>query len=160
VPVRGAAWDWCCFYWSECCISLSVYGAPVCWRGVDFVRVLLFCAVIINGVKYRVSEVKQYSVHWFIFLMCTINMEFFKAIHMSSFWDICIISFLFCIFPYIICVVLMWRCLCYILLHVCVFYMLFGMIALPDLCTVRDSPCISVCLCRCCNIFVHLLSWL
>jgi hypothetical protein len=71
------------------CVSVNVscddvYGAAVCWLAVDFVCLLLFCVIIINGVEYRVLEVKQYFVHLFI-LMFSINIEFFKTVHMSSF---------------------------------------------------------------------------
>jgi hypothetical protein len=80
------------------CVGLNVilrrdvYGAALCWRGVNFVCVLLFCVVVINGVKYRVLEVKWYFVHVFILLMCATNMEFFKAVHMSSF-----LVYLYCV---------------------------------------------------------------
>jgi hypothetical protein len=58
MPVRGAVWDWCYLCWPECLLLADVYGAAVCWLGVDFVCILLFCVVIMYGVKYRALEVK------------------------------------------------------------------------------------------------------
>jgi hypothetical protein len=59
VPERMAVWDWC--YWCyACCMFLrgDAYIGAVCWRGVDFVCVLLFCIVIIYDVEYGILEVK------------------------------------------------------------------------------------------------------
>jgi hypothetical protein len=62
--------------------------------------------------------------------------------------------------PCLVCVVCRWRYLCYILLHICGLCILFGMIALSDLCIAGDSLCILVCIhCRChiCYFFVFLV---
>jgi hypothetical protein len=52
-----------------------------------FVCVLLFCVVVVNGVKYKVSKVKQYFIqlYEYILLMWAINMEFLEVVHVSSF---------------------------------------------------------------------------
>jgi hypothetical protein len=71
---------------SACTLCVDVYSAAVCWRGVELC-VLMFCIVIICGVEYRIFENKQYFVHLFILLVRAINMEFFKAAHVSAFWS-------------------------------------------------------------------------
>jgi hypothetical protein len=52
VLIRGAVWDWCCLYLPECFLCGDVYGAAVCWRGVNSVCILLLCVVI-----YMVSNI-------------------------------------------------------------------------------------------------------
>jgi hypothetical protein len=66
------------------CGDVYTYSAAICWRGVELC-VLMFCIAIIRGVEYRILEIKQYFVHLFILLVRAINMEFFKAVYLSTF---------------------------------------------------------------------------
>jgi hypothetical protein len=47
-----------------CILCGDVYSAAVCWSGVELC-VLMFCIVIICGVKYMILEIRQYFIHLF-----------------------------------------------------------------------------------------------
>jgi hypothetical protein len=46
--------------------------------------VLMFCIFIVHDIEYRILQMKQYFVHLFILLLRAINMEYFKALNMST----------------------------------------------------------------------------
>jgi hypothetical protein len=64
----------------------DVYGAAVCWRGVELCFNVLYSDYV-YGVEYRILKIEQYLVHLFILLVCEINMEFFKVVHMCAFFS-------------------------------------------------------------------------
>jgi hypothetical protein len=39
-------------------VCLVAYNVPICWHGVDFLCMLLFCIVFIYGVKHRILEIE------------------------------------------------------------------------------------------------------
>jgi hypothetical protein len=64
-----------CLHVSYVLICIALLSAGVVWI---YVCALLFCILIISDVEYRILEMKQYFVHFFILLVRAINMEFFK----------------------------------------------------------------------------------
>jgi hypothetical protein len=73
LSVWMAVWDCSIGVMSASILCGDVYSAVVCWRGIELC-VLVFWIAILYGIKYSVSEIKQYFVHLFILLQRAINM--------------------------------------------------------------------------------------